>query len=117
MFMFVLIGCMDLARFFIIEHSLRTFTAEAARAALANTTMTATGGNSMASYAGQSWASGLTNLVPFLDPSLLTLTLTQNPNSTGVISINVTTTYNFTAIAPIWNVLNGVITDQTKISY
>ena len=67
-FMALVIGCMDLGRYFIIEHSLRTFTSEAARAALANTAMSATGGT----MTTQTDLTSMTNIVPFLDPSLLT---------------------------------------------
>ena len=116
-FLSLIIGCMDLGRYYIIEHSLRSFASEAARAALANTTMSASSSNAMSYYSGQAWSGSLTAIVPFLDPAILTLNVSQNPNTTGVVSIDVTATYQFTAISPIWNSLNGTLTETTKISY
>ncbi|MCX7384616.1 MAG: pilus assembly protein [Alphaproteobacteria bacterium] len=112
-FMTLVIGCMDLGRYYIIEHSLRAFTSEAARAALVDNSLSANG-----IVSGQTGVASLTNIVPFLDPSLLTLSITQNrfPSSTP-ITITVTATYQFTAFSPIWAALTGTLTDTTKITY
>lgn len=113
-FMALVIGCMDLGRYYIIEHSLRAFTSEAARAALANGALSADG----TTMSAQTSIASLTSIVPFLDPSLLKLTITQNSFTTSSpITINVTATYEFTAFSPIWAALTGTITDSTQITY
>ena len=112
-FMTLVIGCMDLGRYYIIEHSLRAFTSEAARAALVNPLLSASG-----LMNSQTGISSLTNIVPFLDPSLLTLSIAQNSFTTSSpITITVTATYQFTAFSPIWAALTGTITDTTQITY
>lgn len=113
-FMMLVIGCMDLGRYYILEHSLRTFTSEAARSALANSNLSATGGT----MSTQTSLASMTAIVPFLDPSLLTLTISQNSASiSSKTVVNVTASYQFTAISPIWSALNGTITDTTQITY
>ena len=113
-FMVLVIGCMDLGRYYIIEHSLRAFTSEAARAALANASLSASG----AAMNTQASLSSLTSIVPFLDPSQLTLSITQNSYSTTTpITITVTATYQFTAFSPVWAALTGTITDSAQVTY
>lgn len=113
-FMALVIGCMDLGRYYIIEHSLRAFTSEAARAALADSSLSASGGT----MSSQTSLSSLTAIVPFLDPSLLTLSISQNSFTTSSpITITVTATYQFTAFSPIWAALTGTITDSTQLTY
>lgn len=107
LFLTVLIGCMDLGRYYLVEHSLRTIVAEAARAAQANTSITGTIDTTTASFAA---------ITPFIDNANLTLTVTQTPAGRYAIrKITVRGTYEFTAFSPIWSSLDGTIADQTVV--
>jgi Flp pilus assembly protein TadG len=109
LFLMVLIGCMDLGRYYVIEHSLRTITAEAARAALVNPAISGTIDPTSASFAA---------LTPFVDDANLTLNVYPSPSFIiGVSTITVIATYNFTAYSPIWSSLNGLISDSTELQY
>jgi Flp pilus assembly protein TadG len=110
LFLLVVIGCMDLGRYYVIEHSLRTIVAEAARARLVgsipNETIT---GPTSANFAA---------IAPFVDNANLTLQVTQTPSyRPGATQITVTGTYNFTAYSPIWSALDGSISEKTVIWY
>ena len=111
LFLTVVIGCMDLGRYYLAEHSLRTLVAETARTALVDTSIVNGGISSpgSASYAATT---------PFIDDANLTLTVSQyHPNRPGIVTIKVTGTYVFTAYSPIWNSLNGTITETTEVQY
>lgn len=107
LFLTVLIGCMDLGRYYLIEHSLRTIVAEAARAAQVNPSITGTIDPTTASFAA---------IAPFIDNANLTLTVTQTPSfRIGIRKITVTGSYAFTAFSPIWSALDGTISDKTVV--
>jgi Flp pilus assembly protein TadG len=111
LFLMVLIGCMDLGRYYLTEHSLRTIVAEAARARLVGAIPNGTiSGPTTDSFAA---------IAPFVNnANLISLTVTQSPSFLlGVTTITVTGDYQFTAWSPIWSSLNGTISEQTVIWY
>jgi Flp pilus assembly protein TadG len=111
LFLTVLIGCMDLGRYYLIEHSLRTVVAEAAREVQVEnktTYNTVTVIPSSANFGA---------ITPFVDNSNLTLTVFQFPTRPGVTKISVTATYAFTSYSPIWRALDGNITETTVLWY
>jgi Flp pilus assembly protein TadG len=109
LFLMMLIGCMDLGRYYVIEHSLRTIVAEAARAALVNPSIKDPIDLTTAGFAA---------ITPFVNNANLTLSVTQ-PSSFpgGVNQIIVTATYVFTAYSPIWSSLDGTISESTELQY
>lgn len=124
-FMSLLFGVLDLGRYYVIEHSVRTATSEAARAALA----TAPPGLSTNRMVGctTAWAA-VKSIVPLLDDSAMTLCIawtTTSPTGTvtngvgvpGVTTVTATGQYSFTAISPLWSGLTGTITETAKLSY
>jgi Flp pilus assembly protein TadG len=107
-FLMVLIGCMDLGRYYLVEHSLRTIVAEAARAALVDASINGTIDPTTAGFAA---------ITPFVDNANLTLQVIQPSGFPGVNQITVTATYSFAAYSPIWRSLNGVISESTVLWY
>jgi Flp pilus assembly protein TadG len=110
LFLMLLIGCMDLGRYYLIVQSLRTVTAEAARAAQVNRFLIGPIDPTTA---------GITAITPFIDNADLTLTVAQT-GSVGVPGINqvtVTAAYAFTPWVPLWNGLEGTINESTVLWY
>jgi hypothetical protein len=115
-FVFLLIAGMDLGRYFITQHSLRTLISEAARATLVSCygqgACTLPASNKLTVAAK----------VPFLvRGSINWVTASQgapNPN-TGVSTISVTVTYPFSFFLPAWTGLNtrSPITETTSLQY
>jgi len=109
LFLMVLIGCMDLGRYYLTEHSLRTMVAEAARARLVTTLPGTITGPTTDTFAA---------IAPFVNNANLTLEITPSPVFLkGITTITVTGTYTFTAWSPIWSALNGKITEKTELQY
>jgi Flp pilus assembly protein TadG len=127
-FLPVLFACMDLGRYFLIEESLRSFAAEASRAALADQTVNPNNYgrtvNISGTYSGSTGfptsintGNAVNAIVPLLDPSQLSLTISQTSSGSAVLGVTVTATYNFTALVPLWStVLNGAITETTYVA-
>jgi Flp pilus assembly protein TadG len=111
LFMTVLIGCMDLGRYYLIEHSLRTVVAEAAREVLVENKTTY---NEMTVTPSSANFGAIT---PIVDNNNLTLIVNQFPTRPGVTQITVTGTYAFTSYSPIWRALDGNITETTVLWY
>jgi Flp pilus assembly protein TadG len=106
LFLLVLIGCMDLGRYYLIQHSLRTVAAEAARMTLAYDNN---------STAALPTTADFVAIAPFINADSLTLTV-QQPNSSGITIIMVTATYPFTAWSPLWSSsLDGTISESTEL--
>jgi Flp pilus assembly protein TadG len=106
LFLLVLIGCMDLGRYYLIQHSLRTVAAEAARMTLAYDNNSTATQPTTASFAA---------IAPFIDTSNLNVTV-QQPNFSGVTIIMVTATYPFVAWSPLWSAsLDGTISESTEL--
>ncbi len=106
-FLTLLVGSMDLGRYYLVEHSLRSVVSEAVRAALADSTL---------SGCSAPWAK-VGAITPLLDSNLITLCVTQNANTYGVITVTVNVSYTFSAISPMLASLNGTITEATAVSY
>jgi Flp pilus assembly protein TadG len=117
-FLFLLIAGMDLGRYFITQHSLRTLISEAVRATL----VSCYGSSSGCSLPSASQTT-VAAKVPFLASGSITWVTPPNqgaPNaSTGVRTISVTVSYPFTFILPIWTSLNAnsPITESTTFQY
>jgi len=104
LFMIVVIGCMDLGRYYIIAHSLRTLASECERAVLVNTALTD--------------CSSVSRIVPLLDTTAVTADQFITPGATtGVSTVQITLSYQFTAISPIWSSLSGKMTETVNVSY
>lgn len=107
----LIIGCMDLGRYYIVTTSLRTLVQEAARRTLA----------ACPTYSA-TCASGVTpasvsSIVPFLDTSKLDEFTVLLTGGTAVIRITVTASYSFVPFTPIWASLAGTLTETSKLSY
>jgi hypothetical protein len=116
-FMLLMIAGMDLGRYFITQHSLRTLTSEAVRAMLI-----ACYGATAACPMGSSDKAAVAAKVPFLVAGSISWpTASQSaPNaSTGERTISVTITYPFTFVLPAWVGLNAgsPISESTQLSY
>jgi Flp pilus assembly protein TadG len=107
LFLMLLFGCMDLGRYYLIEHSLRTMVAETARYALSHPSLQGAVDPAAASF---------TTITPFIVNSA-TLTVQQQAGMPGINQINVTATYQFTPISPLWHLLRGQITDNMPLQY
>ena len=104
LFMLVVIGCMDLGRYYIVAHSMRTLVSECVRAVLAKTTLTD--------------CSSVYAMVPMIDTTAVTKDEFVRPGATvGISTIRVTLSYQFTAISPIWTSLSGRISETATVSY
>ena len=96
----------DLGRYYLIQHSLRTVAAEAARMTLAYDNNSTATQPTTASFAA---------IAPFIDTSNLNVTV-QQPNFSGVTIIMVTATYPFVAWSPLWSAsLDGTISESTEL--
>jgi hypothetical protein len=118
----MLLAGMDLGRYFITEHSLRTLVSEAARATLVQC-YGAPGACALTASTGtENWQTAEAK-VPFLiSASLQSLTARQtSPNqTTGERTITVTASYPFTFTLPAWTGLNASlnpITATTSLKY
>jgi len=106
LFFTVLIGCMDLGRYFLIAQSLRTVTAEAARLALVN--------GMWGQIDPTAYSFGA--MTPLVDNANLTLTISAGGNP-GINTVTASATYVFTAISPLWSSLNGTMTETSVVWY
>jgi TadE-like protein len=117
-FLLLLIAGMDLGRYFITQHSLRTLTSEAARATL----VACYGATGSCPLPKVNWQT-VEARVPFLNSALLNPLPTANQGapdpSTGVRIISVTVSYPFTFTLPAWIGLNAnsPITETTSLQF
>jgi Flp pilus assembly protein TadG len=115
-FLFMLIAGMDLGRYFITQHSLRTLVSEAVRSAVINCFgLTSCNYQTAVPSPSAVWAK-----VPFLSSTgpNASLTASQSYNgATGIRTITATATYGFTFFLPTWTGLTGTITETTKRNY
>lgn len=110
LFFIMLIGSMDLGRYYLVEHSLSTMVAETARYALTHPSLQ--GSNIDPTTVP------VTTITPFVDTAGLTnLSVLQSLGMPGTNQISVSATYQFSAFSPIWNALNGPITETTKLQF
>ena len=116
-FVFLLMAGMDLGRYFITQHSLRTLVSEAVRA-----TLVSCYGSASACNLPSASETTVAAKVPFLTSGSITwVTASQTaPNaSTGVRTISVSVSYPFTFILPVWTSLNAnsPIAQSTSFQY
>jgi Flp pilus assembly protein TadG len=103
-FFFILFAAMDLGRYFLTQHSLRTLTSELARATLAYCMQTGASYKAACNLPAngtQSVASAEAK-VPFL--------------TAGDFSGTPSAAYNFNFVLPIWMNLNGTISETTTLT-
>jgi Flp pilus assembly protein TadG len=115
-FLFMLIAGMDLGRYFITQHSLRTLGSEAVRSTLIycfgqNTACSLPAANKQTAKA----------MVPFLAAGSIGLTASQTAPvaGTGFRTITVTAQYPFAFILPAWTGLNvnSPLTETMSFQY
>jgi Flp pilus assembly protein TadG len=111
LFLTVLIACMDLGRYYLVEHSLRTVAAEAARMYL--TCYNSNGERACAPPTQAEYAA----IAPFINNANLLVTVgqTSTVRSGGGIEFTATAKYTFTSYSPIWTVLNSTISETTVL--
>jgi Flp pilus assembly protein TadG len=109
----LIFSVIDLSRYFFSQQALTTLASAAARNGLVNFT---TGGGAQCApdpaMATNSWAAGVANYAPLLDPSQVTVSVcvgqSNNPVfSAGVMQVTAVATYNFTPLTPGLAVLLG----------
>jgi Flp pilus assembly protein TadG len=110
MFMLLFLGTIELGRYWLTVHSLRTLAAEASRAALIDTTL---GASAQDCTTPKTRVGGL---APFVNTSSLTLCVTQTTKG-GVITISVTASYPFGFVLPILNPSSGTLSETTLTAY
>lgn len=115
-FVLLLIAGMDLGRYFITQHSLRTLTSEVTRSAVINCS-----GLDTCPYAtAVPSPSAIWATVPFLDSALpgVSLSASQMLNADGTHTITVSVTYPFHFVLPTWTGLySSGITESTSLQY
>jgi hypothetical protein len=110
-FLLLFAGTLELGRYFLTQHSLRTAAAEAARAALADSTISPGGAKDCSNA-----VASVGSVVPFLalDPAAEMLCVTRN-STTRVISV--TATYPFDFFLPILSTSSGAISVSIDLQY
>jgi Flp pilus assembly protein TadG len=111
LFLTVLIACMDLGRYYLVEHSLRTVAAEAVRVYM--TCYNSNGERTCAQPTRAEYAA----IAPFINNANLLVTVSQTSSARTHTGIEFTAIarYTFTSYSPIWTVLNGTITESTVL--
>jgi Flp pilus assembly protein TadG len=103
-FIMLLLGATELARYQFVQQSLRSMAEEAARRALVTSSATAVlGGGCQPVLTGASLVSAVTsptNPTPMLTPGSLTLAAVCATNASGARTITVTASYPFTFVVP-----------------
>ena len=116
-FIILLLGSMDLGRYFLTLHSLHTLTSYAARAALIDSTQHNCA-NVCGSPVGTSELDSIASVIgPVLDTSRITLNVSQ-ATASGVTTITVSASYQFVPFAPVISSWAGTtLSDSTQLSY
>lgn len=120
-FLTMMIGVLEIGRYFFTLESLRSVTAEAARLSMIDPTQKSSGvvmsGNSITSCtASNSLSTAAAAKTPFIYPANLTLCISYT-NASDQITIRVSTQYPFTTLLPILSVMNTTLTDNTALVY
>jgi len=115
-FLSLMFAGMDLGRYFITQHSLRTLTSELIRATMVQCAGTITACTLSAANIQAAKAK-----VPFLVSANIGLPTTPtrgavNPN-TGVMTVTASASYAFVFTLPALSSLSGTITNNTQLSY
>jgi len=119
-FITLLIGAVDLARFQIVRQSLRSVVEDAARSALITSSSTAvSGGGCTALPSGAALRTAITtptNPYPMLTIASLTLTPTCAVNASSARTITVAASYPFSFVTPIYN-FTGPLAASASMTY
>lgn len=112
-FLFLLLAGLDLGRYFMTRHALRTLVTEAARLAVINC---AGRGECDAATAlpapAVAWA-----MVPFLDAAGANASLSAQQTvdqATGITTVVATASYEFAFVLPAWTGMNGTFTETLR---
>jgi Flp pilus assembly protein TadG len=105
-FFLMVLGAMDLGRYFMTLHSLHTVLGNAVRAALVDQTFSGC----------PATATQVAAAAPLLQPSQITLCVART-SASGVNTITVTASYQFNFVLPNWVSSSGTLTDTTSVSY
>ena len=113
-FVLLLLAGMDLGRYFITQHSLRTLVSEAVRA----TMITCYGNTSLCNLPSANETT-VAAQAPFLNSGSITwVTANQSaPDANGVRTISVTVSYPFIFVLPAWVSLNASSPITESISF
>jgi hypothetical protein len=107
---------MDLGRYFVTQHSLRTLTSELVRA-----TIVQCAGNVAACTLSGANVAAAESKVPFLVAARFTATPTSTRTAisagTGVMTITASVSYPFTFTFPVFARYSGAIVESTQLSY
>ena len=109
-FLFLLLGTIELGRYFFTQQNLRTLAAESARAAMINSA-------NVGCPPSNAVMATINQKTPFLNSSGLTVCITPATDSAGRKTINVTASYAFTTPVPFVSFLNGTVSDSTRLIY
>jgi len=111
----IIFATMDLGRYFITQHSLRTLTSELIRA-----TMVQCVGNTAACQLNGANVTAAEAKAPFLAAANFAATPTATrsaADTNGVMTITASASYAFQFVFPVFSGLNGNITDAIQLSY
>jgi hypothetical protein len=114
-FVFLLIAGMDLGRYFITQHSIRTLSSEAVRSIFIYCY-----GSTSTCQLPLIKQQALEAKVPFLAQGSIVLNpppAQTAPDSNGIRTITVGVQYPFTFVLPVWTGLNGTISETTSFQY
>jgi len=119
-FITLLLGAVDLARYQIVRQSLQSMAEDAARAALLLSSVGAVPGSGCTTVVGgaalKTAVTTPNNPTPMLNPASLTLSPVCAVSGTGVRTVTVTATYPFTFVAPLLPTLPN-LTASAALSY
>jgi len=107
-FLWLLLGIIDLSRYFYTVQAVVGLLGEAGRVSLMDPDWQPCG--------TASWSDAAT-IAPLLDASQVYVCVTQGPGGVGVNTVNVMVTYPFTPFTPGLSALAGTITETTNYSY
>jgi Flp pilus assembly protein TadG len=107
-FVWLMLGTIDIARYIFTLQQVVGLLSEAGRMSLTSI--------DWAPFGTNSWA-GISTVAPLLDPTQVTLDVTQGLSGVGVYYSSVTVQYPFVAYTPGLAMLSGTITETTNYAY
>lgn len=121
-FFFISFAIVDLGRYFLTQHSLRTLTSELARATLVYCSGQSQTSQCTLPATGTQSVQAAETKVPFLVADSFASTPSASRGAmnanTGVMTITASASYSFSFIAPMWANLNiSPITESTTLNY
>jgi len=114
----LLLGVIEIARFYFTHQSVKTLAAEGARAALVFTASSASGCTALSSNvtAVKNTALGKTPFLHSMSAAGNSFTITCTVNADGQYVIDVTITYAFQTLVPFLSFLSTNVTDSTRLT-